>query len=318
MTGPTPAPRTWLHGLLFVLTCLTLCYAGLSWSANFIAAGSPAGAELLVSPDRVFRDPRLFHLSALYAATLMTILLGHELGHFLTCVRLRVPCTLPYFIPGPPFLGTFGAFIRMAPPPLRRQVFDVGAHGPLVGFALTLPTLAAGLALSKVAPFTPSEGALYFGEPLLFKLLGRVFLGPIPAGSDIVLHPVGWAGWVGLLLTALNLLPIGQLDGGHVAYALLGGRRAQRLSWAMVGVLAVLGVFFHMTWLVLAVVILVMDTRQKVRLKHPPVLDEGAPLGLRRTLVAALIVAIFALSFVPDPVHGVGLLDVIRGRAGAL
>jgi membrane-associated protease RseP (regulator of RpoE activity) len=316
MTGPPSAPKTWLNGLLFVLTCATVCYAGLSWAAGFIAAGAGTGGELLVSPDRVFQDPRLFRLSALYAACLMTILVGHELGHFLTCVRNRVPCTLPYFLPGPPFLGTFGAFIRMAPPPLRRQLFDVGANGPLVGFALTLPTLAVGMSLSRVVPFVPSADTLYFGEPLLFKLLGRLILGPIPAGHDIALHPVGWAGWVGLLLTALNLLPIGQLDGGHVSHALLG-RRAGLLSQIMIGLLAVLGVFFHVTWLVLAAFILVFEFRSKNRLKHPPVLDPAAPLGRRRIILAVLIAAIFVLSFVPDPVHGVGLLDLIRGGIGA-
>ena len=213
MSEQASEQKTWLHGLLFVLTVLTVCYAGLSWSAGFIAAGGTEGAGLLVGPEQVVRDPRLFPLSALYAAFLMAILVGHEAGHYLTCRRERVRATLPFFIPGPPFLGTFGAFIRIKSPLyFKRQVFDVGANGPLVGFALTLPTLALGMALSKVAPFVQEEGTLYFGEPLLFKLLARLILGRIPAGSEIILHPVAWAGWVGLLLTAINLLPIGQLD----------------------------------------------------------------------------------------------------------
>jgi membrane-associated protease RseP (regulator of RpoE activity) len=195
-------------------------------------------------------------------------------------------------------------------------LFDVGANGPLVGFALTLPTLAVGMSLSRVVPFVPSADTLYFGEPLLFKLLGRLILGPIPAGHDIVLHPVAWAGWVGLLLTALNLLPIGQLDGGHVSHALLG-RRSLLLSRIMIGLLAVLGIFFHVTWLVLAVFILVFEFRSKNRLNHPPVLDPAAPLGRRRIILAVSMAAIFVLSFVPDPVHGVGLLDLIRGGIGA-
>jgi membrane-associated protease RseP (regulator of RpoE activity) len=306
--------KIWLHGLLFVLTVLTVCYAGLFWSDGFISAAGGQGAGLLLEPDQVVRNPRLFPLSALYAAFLMTILVGHEAGHYLTCRRNQVRATLPFFIPGPPFLGTFGAFIRIKSPLYRKRlVFDVGANGPLVGFALTLPTLAVGMALSKVVPFVQTEGTLYFGEPLLFKLMARLILGRIPEGSEIALHPVGWAGWVGLLLTAINLLPIGQLDGGHVAYALLG-RRARLLSQVMVGALVVMGVLFHVTWLVLAALILVLEFRSKLGLRHPGVLDENEPLGRKRTILGVVILAIFILSFIPDPVHGVGLLDLVRAK----
>ena len=316
MSEATSEQKTWLNGLLFVLTVLTVCYAGLSWSASFIQAGDAAGGDLLVSPGRVLHDPRLFPLSALYATFLMTILLGHELGHYLTCRRYGVRATLPFFMPGPPFLGTFGAFIRIKSPLyFKRQVFDIGANGPLAGFALALPTLAVGMSLSKWGPFLPSENVLFFGEPLLFKFLSRLFLGPIPQGSELILHPIGWAGWVGLLMTALNLLPIGQLDGGHIAYALLG-RRARGLSVLMIGLLVVMGVVFHMTWLFLAVLILVLEFRSKMGLRHPSVLDESAPLGRKRTVLAFVIVAIFVLSFVPEPVRGVGLLDLIKGQAG--
>jgi membrane-associated protease RseP (regulator of RpoE activity) len=317
MSKPTSEPKTWLHGLLFVLTVVTVCYAGLAWSAGFIAASGGEAAGLLVGPERLAGDPRLFPLSALYAAFLMTILVGHEAGHYLTCRREGILATLPYFIPGPPFLGTFGAFIRIKSPLYhKRQVFDVGANGPLVGFALTLPTLAVGMALSKVAPFAQGEGTLYFGEPLIFKLMARLILGRIPQGSEIILHPVGWAGWVGLLLTAINLLPIGQLDGGHVAYALLG-RRARRLSQVMVVFLIVMGVFFHVTWLVLAALILFLEFRSKLGLRHPPVVDEDEALGLKRTALGVVIVVVFILSFIPDPVHGVGLWDLVRGGSGA-
>jgi membrane-associated protease RseP (regulator of RpoE activity) len=315
MTGPTPAPKTWLNGLLFVLTCLTVCYAGLAWAANFIAAGASPGGGLLLTPEQVSRDPRLFPLSALYAAVLMTILIGHEAGHYLTSRRYGLPATLPYFLPGLPPLGTFGAFIRIrSHMPFRRQVFDVGANGPLVGFALTLPVLAVGLALSRVAPFTPSEGAISFGEPLLFKLLARLFLGPIPGGSDIVLHPIGWAGWVGLLVTGFNLLPLGQFDGGHVAYALLG-RRARTLSRGVIIAMAVLG-FFFLTWLVLAGVLIFLHRRGRMPFDHPRVFDEQAPLGTKRTVLGALIVLVFALSFIPVPARGFGLLDLLSGRLG--
>ena len=313
----TPATeKTWLNGLLFVLTVLTTCYAGTWWSRGFLAfeAGGGTGADFLAAAGQALRDPRLFPLSAIYSAVLMTILVGHELGHYLTCRRYGLPATLPFFLPGPPFLGTFGAFIRIrAHIPFKRQLFDVGANGPLVGFALTLPALAVGLALSKVAPSIPSGAvAINFGDPLLLKLLTALFFGPLPEGATLVLHPIGWAGWVGLLVTAINLVPLGQLDGGHVAYAVLG-RRARLLSKLMVGALAVLGVFFHVTWLLVAGLLLFVERKARTRLQHPPVLDEDAPLGRKRSLLGVLLFAIFVLSFIPDPVQGAGLLDLLKG-----
>jgi membrane-associated protease RseP (regulator of RpoE activity) len=302
--------KPWLNGLLFVLTVLTTWFAGTLFALSFLSAGGSAGIGLF--------DPRVVGLGFLYALALMTILVGHELGHYLTCRRYGVRATWPFFMPGPPFLGTFGAFIRIkSPVPFKHQIFDVGANGPLTGFALTLPALLIGLAFSKVGPLPATPDTITFGEPLLFKLLSGLFFGRIPAGSSLILHPVGFAGWVGLLVTALNLVPIGQLDGGHVAYAILG-RRARLLSRIMVGFLAVMGFFFHVTWLVLAAVILVFEFKSKMRLSHPPVLDENAPLGLKRTVLSLVVALIFVLSFIPDPVQGVSLLDLFKGGLGAL
>ncbi len=302
--------KAWLNGLLFVLTVLTTWFAGTLFALSFLSAGGSAGIGLF--------DPRVVGLGFLYALALMTILVGHELGHYLTCRRYGVRATWPFFMPGPPFLGTFGAFIRIkSAVPFKHQIFDVGANGPLTGFALTLPALLIGLAFSKVGPLPATPDTITFGEPLLFKLLSGLFFGRIPAGSSLILHPVGFAGWVGLLVTALNLVPIGQLDGGHVAYAILG-RRARLLSRIMVGFLAVMGFFFHVTWLVLAAVILVFEFKSKMRLSHPPVLDENAPLGLKRTVLSLVVALIFVLSFIPDPVQGVSLLDLFKGGLGAL
>jgi len=313
MNETAPPEKTWLNGILFLLTVLTTCYAGLSWSASFLFFDTAAGADLIVGPGRAFENAQLFPLSALYGAVLMTILVGHEMGHYLTCRRYGARATLPYFLPGPPFLGTFGAFIRIKSPLLfKRQVFDVGANGPLAGFALTVPALVVGLALSRVVPFTPSADTINFGEPLLFKLLSGLFFGPIPEGSGLVLHPVGWAGWVGLLVTSINLVPLGQLDGGHVAYAILG-RHARLVSRIMVVFLVVMGVFFHTTWLVAAALILFFEFKSKFRLRHPPVVDESAPLDAKRRLLGLLVLAIFVLSFNPAPVEGFGLIDLIKG-----
>ena len=255
-------------------------------------------------------------LGLLYATTLLVILVGHEMGHYLTCRRYGVRATLPFFMPGPPFLGTFGAFIRIKSPiHFKHQIFDVGANGPLTGFVLALPALVIGLALSKVGPFAAASDTIVFGEPLLFKLLSSLFFGRIPEGSSLILHPIGFAGWVGLLVTALNLMPIGQLDGGHIAYALLG-RRARLVSRVMIGFLAVMGVLFHVTWLILAAVILLFEFKSRMRLNHPPVVDEDAPLGRKRAVLSIIIVLIFVLSFIPDPVKGYGLLDLLKGALG--
>lgn len=301
--------KVWLHALLFGLTVLTTWFAAMDFFArSFLAAeGAPVPSLL---------DPRVIGLGFLYALALMIILTGHELGHYLTCRRYGVWATLPYFIPGPPFLGTFGAFIRIkSPVRFKHQIFDVGANGPLAGFALTLPILAVGLALSKVVPLPANSAGTAFGDPLLFRLLSGFVFGRIPEGSTLILHPIGWAGWAGLLVTAINLIPFGQLDGGHVAYALLG-RRARLLSRVMLGFLAVMGVFFHLSWLILAAIILFFEFKSKMRLRHPSVIDEDAPLGLKRTILSVVIALIFILSFIPDPVKGFDLLSLFKGLAG--
>jgi membrane-associated protease RseP (regulator of RpoE activity) len=320
MNDARPAERTWLHGLLFVLTILTTCFAGLGWSASYLSfeGGGAPGTDFVAAAGQALRDPRLFRLSALYAAVLMTILVGHEMGHYLTCRRYGLRATLPFFLPGPPFIGTFGAFIRIKSYiPFRRQIFDIGANGPLIGFTLALPALIAGMAFSRVVPFTPAGDTISFGEPLLFKLLTSVFFGRVADDATLVLHPVGFAGWVGLLVTAINLVPLGQLDGGHIAYALLG-KKARYLSQVMIGFLAVMGIFFHVTWLVFAGLLLFFEFKSKLRLNHPRVVDEDAPLGWKRRLVSVLIVLIFVLSFIPDPVKGASLIDFLSGAWGRL
>ena len=304
LDAPT-RPRTWLNGLLFVLTVLTTCYAGRSWSVSFLSFESAAGA-----------DPLLFPLSGLYALALMAILVGHEMGHYLTCRRYGVDATLPYFLPGPPFLGTFGAFIRIKSRiGLKRHLFDIGANGPFAGFVLSAAALVAGLAFSRLAPYTPSDSSISFGEPLLFKLLTSLFFGRVPEGQAVVLHPVGVAAWAGLLVTSLNLLPISQLDGGHVAYAVLG-RHARTVSRVLMAGLAVMGVFFYPGWLVFGALILFFDFKFKLRLKHPPVDDEFWPLDRGRKAKAVLIVIIFVLSFIPEPVKGYSLFGFLKSWIG--
>jgi len=298
--------KAWINILLFGLTVVSAFFVGITWSLSF-KYGDAVNQDFPFSlGERFFKDPEVISLSVLYSAVLITILLGHELGHYLTCRRYRIDATLPYFIPAPTLIGTLGAFIKIKSPITRKQqLFDIGAAGPLAGFVLALPALFIGLSLSKVVPALPRDESLVFGEPLLLKIITGLLFKNIPPGSDILLHPVAFAGWVGILVTAFNLFPVGQLDGGHIFFALVG-RKAVHLAKLFLGVFVVMGVFFWVGWFVWALLILLLG------LKHPPVFDEHVPLSPGRKAVGVLIVVIFILSFIPDPVRGLNLFGLIR------
>jgi membrane-associated protease RseP (regulator of RpoE activity) len=269
-----------LHIVLFAATFLTTAMASaFNQGVDFIG------------------DPGAIRAGFPFAVTVMTILLFHECGHYFFARAHRVDATLPYFIPAPPIflVGTFGAFIRMrTPPPNRRALFDIGAAGPWAGFLVAVPAVVFGLQISEVRPLEPSEGGLVLGDSLLFAALTRVVLG---VGSDevtILLHPVALAGWFGLLVTCLNLLPVGQLDGGHVAYAVFG----QRHRWISLGVLTslvVLGIGSWPGWLVWAFLLVMLGIR------HPRPWDPHTPLDRRRLVWAALTFAVLVLTFMPEP-----------------
>jgi membrane-associated protease RseP (regulator of RpoE activity) len=239
---------------------------------------------------------------------LLSILLAHEMGHYLACRYYRVDATLPNFIPSPWFpafgfaiwqplslVGTFGAFIRIRGPiPHRRALFDIGVAGPLAGFVVCLPVLWLGIRDAVVRPLSPDAGGLFFGEPLAFQWVARLVHGPIPADQTLVIGQLGLAAWFGLLVTALNLMPIGQLDGGHLTYALLRdhARRISRVaSWVCVGL-----VYFSPSWVLWAILVRVLGRR------HPPTLDDEAPVGRARVLAGVLALAVFVVCFVPNPV----------------
>ena len=232
-----------------------------------------------------------------YSAAIISILLAHEMGHFLMCRRYGVPATLPYFIPFPlvnPF-GTMGAVISMKGYiPSRKALFDIGAGGPLAGMIVSLPILLIGLSLSKVVQqnAAPLDG-MVLGESLLFKALSWLVLGAQPEELEILLHPVAYAGWAGLFVTALNLIPIGQLDGGHVAYAMFG-RRSSYLTWAFLISLGVLSLF-NSSWVLLFALLVLFGRR------HPSPLDDFATLDRRRMALGYLVFVIFILSFTPVP-----------------
>jgi membrane-associated protease RseP (regulator of RpoE activity) len=294
----------WLNILLFVLTILSTFFVGITWSLSYKYADNLGQNSRLALDFAIFRDPEIISLSLVYALVLMIILLGHEFGHYLTCRHYQVNATLPYFIPAPTLVGTLGAFIKIKSPiTLKKQLFDIGIAGPLAGFILSLPALVYGLALSKLVPALPRDDSLVFGEPLLLKLLGSLIFKNIPPDHDLILHPVAFAGWVGVLVTSYNLFPMGQLDGGHISYALIGSKSKQLAKLLLVG-FVVMGVFFWVGWFVWALIILLLG------LKHPRILDEEAPLSLARKILSVLIIIVFILSFIPDPVKGYNIFDL--------
>ncbi|MFN0168291.1 MAG: site-2 protease family protein [Bryobacteraceae bacterium] len=227
-----------------------------------------------------------------FSVTLLTILLAHEMGHYLTCRHYGLRSSLPYFLPAPVLIGTFGAFIRIRSViQSRRTLFDVAFAGPAAGFMFAIPALGIGLALSKVVPGIGAEHQIHFGAPPLLWALERLVFPGIPS-EDIYLHPVARAAAIGLLATAWNLLPIGQLDGGHILYA-FSGRLHKRLSFAVLGLLLVAGLFFWRGWLVWAFLLLFAR-------RHPSVYD-SEPLGLERGRLGWASVAMFLLSFTVTP-----------------
>jgi Zn-dependent protease len=288
-----------LHLALFVLTLLTTTVVGAGLARSFQINGpvdlDQGFAVLLKIPS----DPRILLEGLPFSLTLLTILLAHEMGHYITCLRYGINASLPYFLPAPTLIGTLGAFIRIRSPIYtRRALFDVGVAGPLAGFAVLLPALVVGLLQSKLLPGIANRSDFVFGTPLAMRLLEFVFYPGVPVG-DINLHPVARAAWVGLLATALNLLPIGQLDGGHILYAFFGQKQHKRLSRFFVAALVPIGIFYSWSWLLWAVLLAVFG------LRHPVIYDDSA-LGSTRTKIGWLALVLLVLSFTLTPIRSGG------------
>ncbi|MBD3288136.1 site-2 protease family protein [candidate division KSB1 bacterium] len=235
-----------------------------------------------------------------YATAIVSILLAHEMGHYLMCRRYKIPATLPYFLPFPfpalnPF-GTMGAVIKMEGRiPNRKALFDVGAAGPISGLILTIPALIIGLKLSTIVEVQQNpEYTIYLGESLLFSQLSKLIIGNVQEGYDIMLHPVAFAGWAGLFVTALNLLPIGQLDGGHILYALFGRKSKNIYKLSLFGFIFICAIWYP-GWLLLIILLIWFGFR------HPPPLDDFTKLDTRRRVLGYIIFVIFLLSFTPVP-----------------
>ena len=248
-----------------------------------------------------FQHPQLLTEGLTFSAALLAILTSHELGHYIACRRYNVDATLPFFIPAPPLFlaGTFGAFIKIKSPiPSRRALFDIGLAGPLAGFVVAVPISILGILHMQPGPQNATYG-IVFHDPLLFRLLGRVL--NVPLDAYALPNPYYMAAWIGLLVTSLNLMPVGQLDGGHGTYAVFGKRVHEltgRIAFATMAVLAVLGFFWHgsPSGFLYTVLLGVM-----LRVRHPQP-GEMEPLGKGRIIIAFVTLLVFALCFWPFPI----------------
>lgn len=232
-----------------------------------------------------------------FSVSIMTMLLAHELGHYFACRFYGVASTFPIFIPMPNLFGTMGAVIKMKSPiPSRKALFDIGVAGPLAGMVLAIPVSVIGIYLSDIRPVSALATGLRLGEPLLFSGLVHLIKGPIQEGSDLLLHPIAFAGWAVFFVTAMNLLPVGQLDGGHMLYAMFGTKRAKRLSWLTLAALLFLAIKFSPMWYPLIALILLFVFR------HPRPLEDALPIGRARIIVGLLTFLLMIVSFSPVPI----------------
>ncbi|MGI9103448.1 MAG: site-2 protease family protein [Terriglobales bacterium] len=305
-----PRPRYWLHALLLLATVFTTLVVGARLQFNFLnnlPAFSLDDNTLPLFPLRwILEDPSRLLMGAPFAATLMLILLSHEMGHYLYCLRYGVHATLPFFIPAPTLIGTLGAFIRIKSPIRSREaLFDIGIAGPIAGFVVAIATLLVSLALSKPAATGMLPSDIVFGYPLIFDL-GHWMLSLVGIGGAArvslhatYLHPTAIAAWVGMFATALNLLPGGQLDGGHMLYA-LSPRFHKHVSRLTVGILLPMGFFLWAGWFVWALLLAVSGMR------HPQV-PPWPGLRHERKLLALFALVMLILTFVPEPFKGAAL-----------
>lgn len=310
--------REWrVHGALFLTTVVTTTLAGmLLVAAPKLTAYEPplsgplgillyiplAFLHTMIEVIRIgFTTPEVFAKGVAFSASLLAILFSHEMGHYLACRYYKVDATLPYFIPAPPvgLAGTFGAFIKIRSPiPTRRALFDIGLAGPWAGFVVALPLSVVGVLMTG-PPVPPSAEAIYFNDPVLFRLIAWLFGVPLDPNSPT--NPYYMAAWIGLLVTSLNLMPVGQLDGGHGTFALFGPRAHRliaRVAFVATAALATLGFIWHNSpsGFLYTVLLAVM-----MRVPHPaPAIME--PLGAKRIAIAVLTLVVFILCFWPFPI----------------
>jgi len=266
-----------LHIILFLLTLLCTLIAG-----------------TLQQGINPLEHPWLLWKGIPFSFTLLMILGAHEFGHYFISRKHHIDVTLPYFIPAPSFIGTFGAFIKMKSPIMdRRILLDVGAAGPLAGMCVSIPVLLVGLHLSEIR-YEAVETGFSLGSSIFFYFMSWIVHGFMPDNANLILHPIAFSGWIGLLVTCLNLLPVGQLDGGHVAYAIIGPKQRVVAKVVLV-VLVILGVTSWSGWLVWAGILLIMG------IKHPPVIYDWIPLDRKRKVIGWITIIVFVMTFTPAP-----------------
>ncbi len=290
--------RVWLHVLLLVLTIGSTTLVGVDRYLAFISDYSPLEQLPLPVVPLLLRG-------FWYGGTSLAILGCHELGHYFACRYYDVDASLPFFLPVPTLFGTLGAFIKIKEPiPTKRMLFDIGIAGPIAGFLVAVPALFLGIAMSHVVRVPPDFVGFELGEPLLFQLTSQLLWGTIPDGYSLNMHPMAFAAWFGLLVTALNLFPVGQLDGGHIAYAVLG-QRSMYVTFFTISAAIVLAFFSSslIVWTGLMVIMLFMFGP-----RHPKVVDEHIPLDRTRLVLAVFALVMFVLCFTPSPLEPTQLL----------
>jgi membrane-associated protease RseP (regulator of RpoE activity) len=295
--GATPSVRSLLVAtVLFSLTLFTSLVAGAHFAAAYAHNQAASFEALFKIFSSAYRHPALLFSGLPFAITLLTILLAHELGHYFACRHHHIQATYPFFIPAPTLIGTFGAFILIRSP-IRsaRALFDVGASGPIVGFLVAMPALAYGVLHARVIPGLTLEpnADVVFGVPLILKLMTAI-VQPNAHASDLLLHPVGRAAWVGLFATALNLLPVGQLDGGHIVRS-VSPRFHRWISLLLPLLLLPLGFYLWQGWFFWAALLLGLRF-----LRMAPIYDP-TPLDPHRRFGAFVALVVFVLCFMPAP-----------------
>jgi membrane-associated protease RseP (regulator of RpoE activity) len=307
-TRPKFQNRTWRHVLLLLVTLATTTMAGATHYAAFMSEFERR--PILFTLGSLI-DPHWLARGLWYSLTILAILGAHEMGHYVYCRRHNVDATLPFFLPMPPLIfltGTLGAVIRIREAfPNRKVLFDIGVAGPIAGFIVLVPALFLGMHLSYIVPAPTTGGVYSMGEPLLFQWATRLMFGPIRDGYALNMHPMVFASWFGMLATSLNLLPFGQLDGGHLTYATLG-RFSTKISLATVTA-CVFMTFLSTSWGFMTLMMLVMLFTLGPR--HPRVIDEHDPLGPGRIAIAVTALLILILCFTPTPIE---FQDLIGGR----
>lgn len=295
---PPPVPRRdriWLHVLLFLLTVFTTTFVGGALYFSHVGGFTANDRELNLTELP-------FYLNGLwYSASILAILGCHEMGHYVACRRYGVDATLPFFLPAPlPLTGTLGAFIRIRSRiPSKKALFDIAIAGPIAGFVVAIPTLFLGLMMSTIERVPEDFEGMELGEPLLFRAAAWLVFGDLDDNLSINMHPMAFAAWFGLLATALNLFPIGQLDGGHISHAVLG-RKSSYVTLAMVA--CAIGLTFVSTsWLVWTILMVLMLFAMGPH--HPPTLDEYTPLDRARVVLAFIALVMLIVCFTPAPIE---------------